>query len=94
MENKVKLFLDKNNEWRHENDSLVRVFEFDDFRQAISFIVHFSFLSDQANHHAEITNTYNKVTIKLTTHDENESVSEKDVSIAEDCEVLFNRSYS
>ena len=69
-------------EWAHENDALVRHIQFGGFREAISFIVRLSFEAEERNHHPELTNVYNKVTLRLSTHDAGGKVTQKDVDLA------------
>lgn len=88
-DSKVDDFISANPSWSHEGGSLSRTYELIDFRTAIAFIVLFSYLSDDANHHAEINNTYNVVTIQLTTHDDGNVVSAKDLFLAAQCEEMF-----
>ena len=68
--------------WRHEDDRLVREVTFHDFREAIGFIGRLAFDADSMNHHPEITNVYNKVTLRLSTHDAGDRVTQKDVELA------------
>jgi 4a-hydroxytetrahydrobiopterin dehydratase len=69
-------------EWAHEDDKLVKTFEFTDFRAAISFIVRMSFYAEEMNHHPELANVYNQVRISLTTHDAGNKVTAKDLELA------------
>lgn len=70
------------NGWSFANDSLTKEFTFGTFREAISFIVRMSFEAEQCNHHPELTNVYNRVSIALSTHDAGNVVTEKDVELA------------
>jgi 4a-hydroxytetrahydrobiopterin dehydratase len=47
----------------------------------LSFIVQIGILAEKQNHHPEFTNVYNKVSLRLTTHDSN-GVTEKDIKLA------------
>ena len=67
--------------WEYNNDAIERRFVFKNFSQALSFIVQVGVLSEKKNHHPELTNIYNKVTIRLTTHDAN-GVTIKDFDLA------------
>jgi len=62
-------------------DQLVRQFVFKDFVAAFSFMTSIALLAEQINHHPEWTNVYNKITIKLSTHDVG-GLSEKDFELA------------
>jgi 4a-hydroxytetrahydrobiopterin dehydratase len=55
--------------WRRDGDRIVRDFEFADFVAALGFIVQVGAMAEKADHHPELTNVYNKVTIALSTHD-------------------------
>lgn len=68
--------------WSHENDALVRTFTFGSFKEAVSFLVRVAFEAEAMNHHPELANVYNKVDIRLTTHDADGKVSEKDIELA------------
>ncbi len=72
--------------WRHEDDKLKKTFELSDFRAAISFIVRMSFYAEEMNHHPELENVYNTVSIALTTHDAGGKVTQMDVDLAKKIE--------
>lgn len=74
--------------WTHEEDTLQKTFEFSHFREAISFIVRMSFEAEEMNHHPELENVYNTVSIALTTHDADGKVTETDVELASRIEEL------
>lgn len=68
-------------DWGREGDQLVRQFVFGDFVAALGFIVQVGTLAERANHHPTLTNTYNRVHIALSTHDEG-GITERDVALA------------
>jgi len=47
----------------------------------VAFLVQVAFIAEKQNHHPEIWNVYNKVTLHLTTHDE-DGVTDKDFKLA------------
>lgn len=55
--------------WIIANQALEKVFIFRDFAEALSFIVRIGIESEKINHHPEIQNVYNKVSIRLNTHE-------------------------
>ncbi|PKL75359.1 MAG: 4a-hydroxytetrahydrobiopterin dehydratase [Candidatus Melainabacteria bacterium HGW-Melainabacteria-1] len=69
--------------WSYEGHALRKEFAFKNFREAISFIVRLSYEAEERDHHPEILNVYNRVTINLTTHDAGNQVTEKDLHLAE-----------
>ena len=75
--------------WQFEGDRLVRSFEFADFREAIGFIVQMAFRAEALDHHPEVRNVYNRVSVALTTHDAGDKVTEMDFKLAEAIDSLF-----
>ena len=68
--------------WSFERDALTKTFKFGSFREALSFMVRVGFEAEELNHHPEWTNVYNKVVIRLNTHDAGDKVTAKDVELA------------
>lgn len=69
--------------WTEENNQLVNTFEFKDFSEAFAFMTRVAFLAEEHQHHPNWENVYNKVTIRLCTHDAGNVVTEKDLNLAE-----------
>lgn len=74
--------------WKEENNQLIRTFEFKDFREAIAFMVKVAFIADSMDHHPEWSNVYNKVNIKLYTHDAGNKITEKDRKLAKEIDKI------
>ncbi|MCM8558261.1 4a-hydroxytetrahydrobiopterin dehydratase [Sphingomicrobium sediminis] len=57
--------------WTKSDDgkAITRRFEFADFSGAFAFLTRVAMLAEKADHHPEIENVWNKVTLTLTTHD-------------------------
>lgn len=68
--------------WTEANDSLYREFTFNDFTEAFGFMTRVAFAAEAAGHHPEWTNVYNRVNIRLTTHDAGNTVTDKDRNLA------------
>ncbi len=68
--------------WKFRRDALAKTFKFGSFREAISFMVHAAFEADAMNHHPEWTNVYDRLSIRLSTHDAGGKVTAKDVELA------------
>ncbi len=68
--------------WQEQNNKLVKEFEFKDFKEAFAFMTKVAAIAEELKHHPEWSNTYNKVTIKLSTHDAGDIVTEKDKELA------------
>jgi 4a-hydroxytetrahydrobiopterin dehydratase len=69
--------------WVEKDNKISRSFEFKDFIEAFSFLTKVAILAEKYNHHPELFNVYNKVTIYLNTHDAGNIVTEKDYQLAE-----------
>lgn len=68
--------------WQEINNKLEKEFEFKDFKEAFAFMTKVATIAEELKHHPEWTNIYNKVTIKLSTHDAGDIVTEKDTELA------------
>ncbi len=66
-----------------EDNALISDFRFKDFQAAMAFMNEVAIIADKMNHHPEWSNTYNRVSIKLTTHDQGNTITEKDHRLAE-----------
>jgi 4a-hydroxytetrahydrobiopterin dehydratase len=74
--------------WKEENNQLVRNFEFKDFSEAFAFICRVALLAEKQNHHPVIENTYNQLTLRLSTHDAGNTVTDRDKKLAEQIDRL------
>ncbi len=68
--------------WKEENNSLKKTFEFKDFVTAFGFMTKVAMEAEKMNHHPTWTNTYNKVSFELSTHDAGNKVTDKDQKLA------------
>ena len=74
--------------WIEENNKLVKTFEFENFIEAFSFMTKVAFLAEKHQHHPDWSNSYNKLTIALTSHDQGHVVTDKDRKLAEEIDKL------
>lgn len=68
--------------WKEEDNKLTRTFQFGNFSEAFAFMTRVALLAEKADHHPTWTNTWNKVSIELTTHDAGNTVTDKDRQLA------------
>ena len=68
--------------WEIENESLVKRFVFRNFVEAWGFMAKVALLAERMNHHPDWSNSYNKVEIRLCTHDAGNKVTEKDKALS------------
>lgn len=67
--------------WERDGDTLTRTFEFPDFLAAIEFMSNAAERIDDLDHHPEWTNVYNRVAVRLWSHDVG-GITERDVRLA------------
>lgn len=68
--------------WKSEGDALTKTFKFGSFREAMGFMTRVAFEAEELNHHPDWTNVYNRVVMRLNTHDAGDKVTGKDVELA------------
>jgi len=73
--------------WTQDGDTLHRELAFADFSEAFGFMTRVALLAEKRNHHPDWSNSWNKVTIDLTTHDAG-GLTENDVGLAESINAL------
>ncbi len=74
--------------WKEKNNKLEKDFTFNNFKDALEFINKVGDLSERFNHHPEIYNIYNKVTLKLSTHDMGDIVTDKDYQLSSEIDKI------
>ena len=76
--------MDAPNGWAFEDGgkALIRSLEFKDFSEAFGFLTRVALYAEKADHHPEFTNVWNRVDLRLTSHDAGR-VTERDVALAE-----------
>ena len=82
-------FIEKNSSWEIDDKTIKKEFKFDNFIDAFGFMSKVALLSEKMDHHPDWQNTYNKVTINLTTHDKG-GITTNDIKLAESIDKLIN----
>ena len=77
----VAVGLGKLDGWRLVKGNLHRMFEFKDFTQAFGFMKRVALAANRMEHHPDWSNSYNKVTIDLSTHSAG-GITENDFELA------------
>lgn len=81
-------YMRKLSNWALEGDLIVKDFTFGNFRQALEFVNKVGEIAEKHNHHPDITISYNKVRLTLTTHFEH-GLTSKDFEVAEEIDKLI-----
>ena len=68
-ESKIKDKIELLQDWDYCDNALNTDFEFDNFKDCMSAMNRIAFECEALNHHPEWKNVYNKLEIRLTTHD-------------------------
>jgi 4a-hydroxytetrahydrobiopterin dehydratase len=74
--------------WTFDRDALAKEFKFGSFKEALSFMVRVGFEAEAMDHHPDWTNVYNRVAIRLNTHDAGGKVTAKDIALAKKIQAL------
>ncbi len=69
--------------WSLSDDgtAIAKTFRFKNFRDALAWMVRAGFEAEAMDHHPEWTNVYNRVGVRLTTHDTG-GLTPKDIELA------------
>jgi 4a-hydroxytetrahydrobiopterin dehydratase len=69
-DDEIERRLDDLPEWRREGDSITRQFKFGDFTGSVDFVNRIAPPAEEMNHHPDISISWNKVDLTLSTHSE------------------------
>ena len=82
--------MENKNQWTNDNNSLVRVFIFNNFIEAVGFVNEIIPLAEEANHHPDVEIfDYKNVKIKLSTHDRGSKITEKDIKLSKEIDKIY-----
>jgi len=79
--------------WSKRAQIIHRTFKFDGFLMSMDFVNRIARKAQKINHHPDIDIRFNKVTLKLTTHDEG-GITKKDFSLARQCDEVFTKFFA
>jgi 4a-hydroxytetrahydrobiopterin dehydratase len=80
--------LESQQQWQIVEGKLTKTFKFKSFIRAFGWMSQIAIWAEKLNHHPEWFNVYNKVEVKLTTHDAG-GISELDFKLAEKMELFL-----
>ena len=76
--------------WKEENNELTKSFEFTNFIEAFSFMTKVAILAEKMDHHPNWCNVYNRVDIRLSTHEAGNVVTSNDHQLAKSIDELLS----
>lgn len=76
------------NDWQLDGKTIQTVKKFDGFPSAIAFVNQLVEPAEAAGHHPDLSISYNKVTIRLSTHDAG-GLTQKDFDVATTIDTLL-----
>jgi len=68
--------------WDYGENAIHTTIEFSDFKDCFAVMTRIAFEAEKLNHHPDWNNTYNKLSISLSTHEEG-GLTEKDFQLAQ-----------
>lgn len=86
-ESEIDKHLTQLDNWRLENGAIIKDWVFQDFSEAMDFINMMAVIAEKHNHHPQLVNVYNRVTLHFTTHDAG-GITEKDINIAKELDKI------
>lgn len=76
--------------WQIDGESIRRVLKFRNFTEAFSFMTGVALVAEKMDHHPEWTNTYNTVSIRLSTH-KPKGITTHDMELAAKIDGIFRQ---
>jgi 4a-hydroxytetrahydrobiopterin dehydratase len=76
--------------WSGDRARLSRSYRFAGFPQAMAFMVEVALFCEKTDHHPDWRNSYDRVSVELTTHDAGR-VTEKDLALARHMDAVHAR---
>lgn len=74
--------------WEVEEGKLSKAYQFGSFAEALGWMVSAGVYADKIDHHPEWSNVYNRVQVRLITHDLGNVITTLDVALARQMELL------
>jgi len=90
LEAELHVFLQSHKAWSFDSGALVRTYEASDFLMGIDFVQRVAKLAEAADHHPDIDIRWRNVRLRFTTHDAGNQVTELDMRLALECDLLFD----
>ena len=80
-EEEINTMLQSLKEWKYTGGFMERQFVFKDFSEAFGFMSRVALAAEKMDHHPDWSNVYNKVNVRLQTHDAG-GITDNDFTLA------------
>lgn len=87
-ESQINTSLQELDGWEYNDNAIETTFEFENFKDAFAVMSRIAFEAEAQNHHPDWTNVYNKLYIRLSTHDAG-GVTKNDFQLAKTIERII-----
>jgi 4a-hydroxytetrahydrobiopterin dehydratase len=87
-ENEINTALESLKGWKYKDNAIVKNFTLPTFFDAFALLCRAAFIAEKMNHHPDWSGVYNKVTLKLNTHDAG-GVTQNDIDFATEIEKVL-----
>jgi 4a-hydroxytetrahydrobiopterin dehydratase len=68
--------------WHERDGALTRVFTFEGFVEAFAFMTRVALIAQRLDHHPDMSISWNEVTVRTTSHDAGNTVTDRDRRLA------------
>lgn len=91
-DNEIQENLKEISTWQFSDNAISKEFTFKDFSIAFGFMTQIALSAERLNHHPEIKNVYNKVSLKLNTHNVG-GLTELDFKLAKQIDKIISHGF-
>ncbi len=77
--------------WTEKDNALQAEFQFKNFQEAFAFMTEVAIVAEKQNHHPNWSNVWNTVSFSLCTHDADNTVTEKDHTLASAISQIYKK---
>lgn len=77
--------------WQIIDNQLTKTFNFSNFQKALKFVNKIGKITEKMGHHPTIILSYGKVIVKTTTHDSNNTITQKDLELTKEIDKILTK---
>lgn len=79
------------NDWKNIDNHLVKVFRFDNYLNSVEFVKAIAVIAERQLHHPQMVIDYLQITIRMTTHDQGNVITNKDYTLSKRIDMIYNK---